>query len=444
MMELVHEWIGAPVHRIPENRRLATTLAMVVTTLVIAILHHSLGEALAQEGGTARFLFLMVVFGGTAGLTTYYWIRGTRQLPPRPAAYGARTGALVGPVAGFFIVLVALQGDQALAGKASQSYAAFFAGGMGLWAILMIVPGLLGGLAIERSWDPQSPSRGILYALAGFSAIFLFAAWVSGAQFPQFKDRAWTIALQAISQSIGWGLGLFLQRESCDPIFNSSTAAALPEVQRHRTVVIPIDSHRQDKPQGSPDHAEERPVSPQVLLLQPKGSRLWALVVLVLALAVGAWGYTAGIFRTDPEIVSEVDGKFEQDSGLHGRGLSAKSWQHVVTIAGKVDNTVQHTAAVQQASGVRGVRQIVDQIQVAPPAPPMPKVVVVQPPPAPTPMIRANISLFKSAPGSPARSPKPPKAGTTSRPTEATKSGGFFHHLFGRNKDKKDKNKNGH
>jgi len=191
---------------------------------------------------------------------------------------------------------------------------------------------------------------------------------------PDYGRVTWLLSLQMMSLSFGWGLGLFLQRESCDRHFGGwapETGTPAEHPPASGGVVVPIDSHR--APQSDASTAEQtpsQPVSPQVLLLRPTGSRLWALVVLVVALGIGAWAYTTGMIRTDPEIVAEIEGKFEQDSGLHGKALTAQSLQHVVTIAGTVDTDIQHTAATQQASSVRGVRQLIDQVQLTPPPPP--------------------------------------------------------------------------
>lgn len=455
IMELVHSWLGAPIPKFPKERRVVASLAVVIATLAISILHHSLGETLTRFHAKG-FFTLLVLFAGTAGTTTYYWIRGAHKQPARSAAYGAWTGAIAGPVAGFLLVFLALQ-DKTVASQVSSSQAALFAKGMGMWTFLTFVPGFLGGMAIEKAWDPKSPSRGILACLGAFSVIFLLCAWLVGIEFIQYRDMIWAIALQGLAQSVGWGMGLYLQREACDPIFSGAGAHATLLPQRasnlDRPAVVPIDTRRPVRISARvPENPQGPQVSPQVLLLQPKGSRAWALAVLVLALAFGGWGYTTGFFRTDPEIVSEIEGKFEQDSGLHGRALSVRSAEHIVTIAGMVDNPVQHTAATQQASGVRGIRQLVDQIQVAPPAPPKAKIVVAPQPAQPN-TVNATLSIFKSAASGQAH----PNQGhpNQARPINAQKRGaappapdgqsqkkpGLLHRLFGK-KDKKDTQNN--
>ena len=141
-------------------------------------------------------------------------------------------------------------------------------------------------------------------------------------------------------------------------------------------------------------------IPPHVLLLKPAGSRAWALVVLVLALAaedghtLAAW--CAPIQRSFRK--SKVD--FRWTPACTGKPVNVKSDDRVVTIFGNVDNGIEHTAAVQQASSVRGVKQLIDQVQVVPPAPPKPKIVVAaQPAPQKTPTINASFNFFRKAGG---------------------------------------------
>ena len=173
-------------------------------------------------------------------------------------------------------------------------------------------------------------------------------------------------------------------------------------------------------------------------MLQPTGSRGWSLVILLLALAAGGVAYATGMARTDPEIVSEIEGKFQLDSGLHGKTITVQSADRVVTLAGTVDNGIQHTAAVQEASGVRGVKQLIDQVQVQPPAPPTPKVVPAKAQPASqkTTTINAQFNFFKGAKQSGASAVNPKAASKIGTPRTAApkaassqKSGGFFHFL---------------
>jgi hypothetical protein len=279
---------------------------------------------------------------------------------------------------------------------------------------------------------------------------------------PQYGNTAWLLALQFIPLNIGWGLGPFLQRESCDPAFRGlAPAMALQGIPHGHGqlvpagTVIPIDSLRGTTllPQTGLSPAETGPeyqqIPPHILLLQPKGSRAWALVVLLLALAGGGWAYVTGMARTDPEIVSEIESKLQLDSGLHGKAVTVQSVDRVVTLAGKVDNGIEHTAAVQEAASVRGVKQLIDQVQVLPPPPPP----AAKAAPAPaasqnSTTINASLDFFKSSgkhiglavSNHHTSTPKTTASKTTAPKTSAPKtaapqkSGGFFHFLKHGNK----------
>jgi hypothetical protein len=474
LMEMLYGWMGVPPRKIPENRRLFTTLAIVVAVLLIAGLHHSLGKALEDPGeGISGFFYMLVVGFLTVGVTTLHWIKGAGTLPPRVAAHGARTGGLAG--AGFGVLgLIGLALQHKIPAPPANSvvaahYAGVLIGGIGIPSLMWLIPGLIGGLAIEKNWDRKSPTRGVLAALAALSAVLAIAALSISHWAPQYSSTAWLLALQFIPLNIGWGLGPFLQRESCDPAFRgyASVMPALDKIPQGQVLpagtVIPIDSLRgatvpsQTVPSPTEPGPDYKQIPPHILLLQPTGSRGWSLVILLLALAAGGFAYASGMARTDPEIVSEIEGKFQQDSGLHGKPLTVQSADRVVTLAGNVDNGIQHTAAVQQASSVRGVKQLIDQVQVLPPPPPpAPKVIPAKAPPAPqkTTTINASFNFFKgSKQGSLSASNQRSSTTKTGAPkmaasktgvpkaTAPQKSGGFFHFLK-HNNNKKNANSN--
>ncbi len=434
MMELVQGWMGIPPREIPQERRVATTLAVVATTLVISVLHHSLATSL-EKVHTVGFVLLLLFYGCTAGVTTHSWLYGAKKSPSRSAAYGARNGGLGGAAAGFLLTALIIIFRPSTTHGLTSADLADLAQNTGIWAGLTVLPGFLGGMAIERKWDPKSPSRGVLYAMIAFSGLLFFVAMLLGELVPGKKETLWLIAFQSISLSMGWALGLFLQRESCDELFdpNWRMETVAPETHGRGTVVVPIDTRRPVEPaQAAAVAASEPRTSAQELILRPKGSRAWALGLLVIALAAGAWAYTTGALRSDPELISEIEGKFAQDSGLHGKSLTAGSANHIVTLAGMVDNPFQHTAAVQHASEVRGVKQVVDQIQVAPPPAPKPKVAAVQQQQQPTTNINASFSIGGGS-GQTVSVRKQTRR-TTPAPSANTKKRGGLFHFFRRNK----------
>jgi hypothetical protein len=98
---------------------------------------------------------------------------------------------------------------------------------------------------------------------------------------------------------------------------------------------------------------------------------------------------TAGCAKapTDAQLASQVQDKFSQDSGLQGKQLSAQAANGVVTLSGVVDNEAQRDAAARYASATPGVKEVVNNLTVTPPAPvaqePPPPPPVEQPKPAP-------------------------------------------------------------
>lgn len=99
------------------------------------------------------------------------------------------------------------------------------------------------------------------------------------------------------------------------------------------------------------------------------GIYLW-VVLLIGILAVGvACTKAAG----DTEVTSEVQTKINADSGLQDKQLTVETAAGVVTLSGTVDNDAQRTAASRYASSVPGVKQVVNNLQVATPSASLPQ-----------------------------------------------------------------------
>jgi hypothetical protein len=82
----------------------------------------------------------------------------------------------------------------------------------------------------------------------------------------------------------------------------------------------------------------------------------------------------------DAQIASDVQAKMSADSGLAGRQLGVQVAAGAVTLSGNVDNNAQRDAAARYAASVPGVKQVINNLVVAPPAP-EPPVQAVAPPP---------------------------------------------------------------
>jgi hypothetical protein len=101
------------------------------------------------------------------------------------------------------------------------------------------------------------------------------------------------------------------------------------------------------------------------------------LNVVLLAILAAAIGCAKA--PTDDQIASEIQNKLNSDSGLQGKQLIVQANKGSVTLSGQVDNDAQRDAAARYASSEPGVKQIVNNLQVAPPPP----VQAQAPPPAP-------------------------------------------------------------
>jgi BON domain len=86
-----------------------------------------------------------------------------------------------------------------------------------------------------------------------------------------------------------------------------------------------------------------------------------SMLPLLFALLVGS-----GCSRRpdDAKIISDVQTRFRQDSGLSTKQLGVQSGNGVVTLSGVVDNEAQRDAASKQAAAVEGVKEVVNNLRV--------------------------------------------------------------------------------
>jgi hypothetical protein len=91
---------------------------------------------------------------------------------------------------------------------------------------------------------------------------------------------------------------------------------------------------------------------------------LYAILILTLAAGVGCSGAPS-----DAQMASDIQAKLTADSGLQGKQLGVQAANGTVTLSGTVDNDAQRDAAARYAASEAGVKQVVNNLQVAPPAP---------------------------------------------------------------------------
>ncbi len=136
---------------------------------------------------------------------------------------------------------------------------------------------------------------------------------------------------------------------------------------------------------------------------------LSAVILLVLAVTLGC-----SKAPTDTQIATDIQNKLNTDSGLQGKQLIVQADKGSVTLSGEVDNDAQRDAAARYASSEPGVKQIVNNLQVAPPPP----LAAQAPPPAspaPAPVVKHRRKVSKeredsNAPAQAQTEPPPPPA----------------------------------
>src|SRR5271167_1510764 len=102
---------------------------------------------------------------------------------------------------------------------------------------------------------------------------------------------------------------------------------------------------------------------------------------LIASALLGMVSATVGCSKApaDAQIASDIQNKLNTDSGLQGKQLVVQAANGSVTLSGQVDNDAQRDAAARYASSEPGVKQVVNNLQVAPQAP----VEAQAPPPEP-------------------------------------------------------------
>jgi hypothetical protein len=119
-------------------------------------------------------------------------------------------------------------------------------------------------------------------------------------------------------------------------------------------------------------------------------ARITACLCVILLISVAGGTIACSKVPNDSEISSQLQDKLNSDSGLQGKQLSVQAVNGTITLSGSVDNDAQREAAARYASAIPGVKQVVNNLQVGPPAssaataPDPEPAPVVTPKPAPT------------------------------------------------------------
>jgi hypothetical protein len=69
---------------------------------------------------------------------------------------------------------------------------------------------------------------------------------------------------------------------------------------------------------------------------------------------------------TDSGITAAVGTDFQHDNGVSGASIAVQTSQGIVSLSGSANNLLAKERAVKIAESVRGVREVVDQVDVTP------------------------------------------------------------------------------
>ena len=131
---------------------------------------------------------------------------------------------------------------------------------------------------------------------------------------------------------------------------------------------------------------------------------LQVIFVMVLALVLsGVTGCTRSSERSDAQVAGDVQAKVSADSMLAGKQISINANKGVVTLSGSVNSDAERSAATNDAAQVEGVKQVLNNIEIAQAAP-MPE----------TPQVAENQA--------PAPAPEKPRPSSTRRAAKRSPS----------------------
>jgi hypothetical protein len=111
-------------------------------------------------------------------------------------------------------------------------------------------------------------------------------------------------------------------------------------------------------------------------------ARITACLCILLLISV-AGTVACSKVPDDSQINSQLQDKFNTDSGLQGKQLSVQAANGTVTLSGSVENDAQREAAARYASAIPGVKTVVNNLQVGPAASAPLAAAAAEPAPAP-------------------------------------------------------------
>ena len=98
-------------------------------------------------------------------------------------------------------------------------------------------------------------------------------------------------------------------------------------------------------------------------------TRLSFYVTAIAFIAILTLGVGCTKAPNDAQLTSNIENRLVADSGLAGKQLGVKAEDGTITLTGTVDNDAQRAAAARYAAAEPGVKQVINNLQVAAPPP---------------------------------------------------------------------------
>ena len=111
-----------------------------------------------------------------------------------------------------------------------------------------------------------------------------------------------------------------------------------------------------------------------------KAGKCFSGILLVGILAIGLACTKA---PDDTQMTSQIQSRLTQDSGLHDKQIAVQTSDGVVTLSGTVENETQRETAARYASATPGIKQVVNNLEIASASAPRAADQMAQAPPAP-------------------------------------------------------------
>ena len=147
---------------------------------------------------------------------------------------------------------------------------------------------------------------------------------------------------------------------------------------------------------------------------------LYVTAVMLIAILTVGVGCTKA--PNDAQLASDIQSRLVSDSGLQGKQLGVKAENGTVTLTGTVDNDSQREAAARYASAEPGVKQVINNLQVAAPPAETAQAAPVEeakPSPAPAAKPRRSAPRERNLPSSRSDTASAPVAAMASAPAAA-------------------------